>query len=71
MQLSEADRQPYPPGDLAMWIFILAELAVFGIFFCAYAYSRMSHAEWPARISGDGWLAKGSTSLWRAFRRRK
>ncbi|MBK1717348.1 cytochrome c oxidase subunit 3 [Thiocystis violacea] len=31
----------YPPGDLAIWIFILAELAVFAIFFAAYAFARM------------------------------
>jgi nitric oxide reductase NorE protein len=33
----------YPPGDLAVWIFILAELAVFAIFFAAYAFTRMQH----------------------------
>ncbi len=32
----------YPPGDLAIWIFILAELAVFGAFFSAYAFTRMN-----------------------------
>jgi nitric oxide reductase NorE protein len=31
----------YPPGDLAIWIFILAELAVFAIFFASYAFARM------------------------------
>ena len=45
MQSIGGDRQPYPPGDLAMWIFILAELAVFGVFFCAYAFTRMHNAE--------------------------
>ena len=45
MQTSRSDRQPYPPGDLAMWIFILAELAVFGIFFSAYAFTRMNNVE--------------------------
>lgn len=35
----------YPPGDLAIWIFILAELLVFGIFFAAYAFARMNHVE--------------------------
>ncbi|KPV40461.1 cytochrome C oxidase [Thiohalorhabdus denitrificans] len=30
----------YPPGDLAMWVFILAELLVFGVFFAAYAFAR-------------------------------
>ena len=33
----------YPPGDLAIWIFILAELSVFAIFFAAYAFTRMSN----------------------------
>ena len=33
----------YPPGDLAIWIFILAELGVFAVFFTAYAFARMSH----------------------------
>jgi nitric oxide reductase NorE protein len=35
----------YPPGDLALWIFILAELLVFAIFFAAYAFTRMNHVE--------------------------
>lgn len=34
-----------PPGDLAIWIFILAELTVFAVFFSAYAFTRMQHAE--------------------------
>jgi len=45
VQISLDDRKPYPPGDLAMWIFILAELTVFGIFFCAYAFTRMNNPE--------------------------
>lgn len=28
------------PGDLAIWIFILAELLAFGVFFIAYAFAR-------------------------------
>ena len=32
-----------PPGDLAMWIFILAELSVFAIFFAAYAFARQGN----------------------------
>ncbi|HHH38797.1 MAG TPA: cytochrome c oxidase subunit 3 family protein [Sedimenticola sp.] len=32
-----------PPGDLAIWIFILAELGVFAVFFAAYAFTRMDH----------------------------
>lgn len=35
----------YPPGDPALWIFILAELLVFAIFFTAYAFSRMNNVE--------------------------
>jgi nitric oxide reductase NorE protein len=35
----------YPPGDLAIWIFILAELSVFAIFFVAYAFTRISNPE--------------------------
>jgi len=35
----------YPPGDLAVWIFILAELLVFAVFFAAYAFTRMQHVE--------------------------
>ena len=31
----------YPPGDLAIWIFILAELTVFAIFFAAYSFARL------------------------------
>jgi nitric oxide reductase NorE protein len=37
--------QRYPPGDLAIWIFILAELGVFAAFFGAYAFTRMQHVE--------------------------
>ena len=33
----------YLPGDLAIWIFILAELLVFALFFAAYAFTRMNH----------------------------
>lgn len=29
-----------PPGDLAIWVFIFAELAVFAVFFAAYAFAR-------------------------------
>lgn len=31
----------YPPGDLAIWVFILAELLAFGVFFVVYAHARM------------------------------
>lgn len=33
----------YPPGDLAIWVFILAELLVFALFFASYAFTRMQH----------------------------
>jgi nitric oxide reductase NorE protein len=35
----------HPPGDLAIWIFILAELLVFAVFFAAYAFARMNNPE--------------------------
>lgn len=38
-------RKTYPPGDLAMWIFILAELLVFALFFAAYAFTRANNVE--------------------------
>ena len=38
-------QKQYPPGDLAIWVFILAELAVFAIFFASYAFTRMNHVE--------------------------
>ncbi|MES9898096.1 MAG: cytochrome c oxidase subunit 3 family protein [Sedimenticola sp.] len=43
LTLENSDR--YPPGDLAIWIFILAELSVFAIFFAAYAFTRMNNVE--------------------------
>lgn len=42
---SDAAALRYPPGDLAIWIFILAELSVFAAFFAAYAFTRMHHAD--------------------------
>lgn len=39
---NRAARQ-YPPGDLAIWIFILAELLVFALFFASYAFTRLQH----------------------------
>ena len=35
----------YPPGDLAIWIFIFAELLAFGIFFLSYAFARSKNVE--------------------------
>ncbi len=33
------------PGDFAIWIFIYAELLVFGVFFISYAITRSNHVE--------------------------
>jgi len=33
----------HPPGDLAIWVFILAELLAFGVFFTVYAITRMKN----------------------------
>jgi len=38
-------QRAHPPGDLAMWVFILAELLVFGVFFAAYAFARAAQPE--------------------------
>ncbi|MCU7837878.1 MAG: cytochrome c oxidase subunit 3 family protein [Candidatus Thiodiazotropha sp. (ex Troendleina suluensis)] len=35
----------YPPGDLAIWVFILAELGAFAAFFGSYAFTRMKNVE--------------------------
>ena len=43
--VTNSDIRRYPPGDLAIWIFILAELLVFAAFFAAYAFTRMQHVE--------------------------
>ncbi len=34
-----------PPGDLAIWIFILAELLVFAVLFMVYAFARRNNVE--------------------------
>lgn len=36
---------PRLAGDLAIWIFILAELLAFGVFFVAYAFTRAKNVE--------------------------
>jgi len=36
----EENAQPDLPGDFALWIFIFAEMLVFGVLFVAYAFSR-------------------------------
>lgn len=43
--LQQTEKNRYPPGDLALWIFICAELLVFAIFFAAYAFTRANHIE--------------------------
>ena len=35
----------YPPGDLAIWFFIFAELLAFGVFFLSYAFARAHNVE--------------------------
>lgn len=40
-----AEERRYPPGDLAIWVFIFAELLVFALFFAAYAFARMQNVE--------------------------
>jgi nitric oxide reductase NorE protein len=39
-QTLAGDSAPVLRGDLAVWIFILAELLAFGVFFLAYAFAR-------------------------------
>ncbi len=46
MQITRvSETRNYPPGDLAIWIFILAELLVFAVFFTAYAFTRSNHVK--------------------------
>ncbi|PKO94588.1 MAG: cytochrome-c oxidase [Betaproteobacteria bacterium HGW-Betaproteobacteria-10] len=33
------------PGDLAIWVFILAEMLAFAVFFSAYAFARANNVE--------------------------
>ena len=39
------EKNNWPPGDLVIWFFILAELLVFGVFFAAYAFTRANNVE--------------------------
>jgi nitric oxide reductase NorE protein len=39
-ELTEDSRGVHLPGDFAIWIFIFAELAVFGLLFLVYAWTR-------------------------------
>ena len=45
MSTHDVTQNRHPPGDLAIWIFILAELSVFAVFFAAYAFTRMNNVE--------------------------
>ncbi|MFK5912978.1 MAG: cytochrome c oxidase subunit 3 family protein [Woeseiaceae bacterium] len=45
MTQSQIEIRQYPPGDFAIWIFIYAELLVFGIFFLSYAFARSQNVE--------------------------
>jgi nitric oxide reductase NorE protein len=40
---SGSAQRPHPPGDLAIWVFILAELLAFGVFFASYAITRTNN----------------------------
>lgn len=44
-QPDPAADSPLLRGDLAVWIFILAELLAFGVFFLAYAFARALHPD--------------------------
>lgn len=39
------DEPDGPPGDLAIWVFILAEMLAFGVLFVVYAFSRAQNVE--------------------------
>lgn len=42
---SVPEQERHLPGDLAIWLFIFAELLVFGILFIAYAFARSQNVE--------------------------
>jgi nitric oxide reductase NorE protein len=44
--------RPYPPGDLAIWVFILAELSAFFVLFATYAFTRRKHLELFREMQG-------------------
>lgn len=44
MSLSN-EQTDHLPGDFAIWIFIFAELLVFGVLFVVYAFTRAGHVE--------------------------
>lgn len=43
--ISTQSQRSTPPGDLAIWFFIYAELLAFGVFFLAYAFARAYNVE--------------------------
>ena len=43
--LVRAEDDDHLPGDFAIWVFIFAELLVFGAFFLSYAFARSAHVE--------------------------
>lgn len=48
LPLSETDAKPAGrrlPGDLAIWVFILAEMLAFAVFFASYAFARAHNVE--------------------------
>lgn len=44
-QILNNESRRTPPGDLAIWIFIMAELLVFAVFFSVYAFTRANNVE--------------------------
>ena len=44
LDVSQQGKQPLP-GDFAIWLFIFAELLVFGVFFLAFAFARLHHLD--------------------------
>lgn len=38
-------KEPYPPGDFAIWIIVYVELLTFGLLFVGYAFSRRAHVQ--------------------------
>jgi nitric oxide reductase NorE protein len=45
MDTLDTPRAAHPPGDLAIWVFILAELLAFAVFFAAYAFARARNVD--------------------------
>ncbi len=57
---ASARREPLP-GDLAMWIFICAELAVFGLLLVGYAFARRASPELFA--AGQATIDRGAGAI--------